>query len=838
MPRLDGPADRDHDNQKDGAFEPDHYHRRRMRHLQHSIFATALVFGFACSDAEPPGGSKDLGPGVVTCGDDNPCTGGQVCVGGICEAPGGDGGTTDTKRARLQVCTPDGCDEPYRISFGGSRVGVSSSRTVTIRSIGELPLELREITLSGSGVEFNVDPSGNLDQTLQPGEELAVRVSHTARDGTADTDRIEIISNADRARVLIDLSTEYKGVPALHAGENPAANTPETLIFDFGNVRAGTPKVKELYLKNKDLVIDGSVLTISEVRVNPATSTNFQLALSQTLPAYLNQFNGLCVSDANCNTSAGDTCRTAIGVCETSGGALRDILVTSVTFVGNTPGLVEEQLLVLSNDGGAGQQVRSILLRANVVFSDLSVDPDPVLFPEGFLGFTSRQTVTISNLGTADVTVNSVTLGSSTTAFSLEGPLNTLPWVIPGQGVVTLDVVYVPTQVGSDFEILTIDSDDSQNPSMRVRLEGTANIAPEMRLTPSPINFGPTHVNANQTVIVTVENLGGSELRIPSIVRSSTTPAAFSADPLSLAAIPPGGQSTFNVRFNPTTPTYPVELDGAIVLDTNDPRARRRILGVRGVGVNPQASLVPSGAMDFNNDVLNPNRPTIYLNQVHRISRELFNFGIGPLIVSSLTITGDTRSSFRVSNAPALPFQVQSGQSVIIEVEYRATAVGLDSASLAIQTNDADLTGGRVNVSLVGSTEACGARPNANGTSNAAGVCSYQCAANFYDINQDLANPAGNGCEYACSFQNNTDLPDDNFVDANCDGIDGNPNNAIFVAPFPLGNDNFPGTRAQPMATITNALSRAQSQGRSLYISQGSYSPGNGFSIKRVDVVI
>lgn len=796
-----------------------------MRPSKLVLLATFGLWAAACGDAAPPGGgNKDLGPGVVTCGDDNPCPGNQVCVGGICEAPSGDGGTDPlTRRARLQVCTPDGCDEPYRITFGGSRVGVSTARTVTIRSIGELPLEIREITLSGSSLEFNVDPSGNLDQTLQPGEELAVRVSHTARDGVADTDRIEIISNADRARVLIDLSTEYKGVPSLHAGENPAANTPETLIFDFGNVRAGTPRTKELYLKNKDLVIDGSVLGIAEVRVNPASSTNFQIALSQTLPAYLNQFNSLCVTDNNCNTAAGDTCDTAVGVCETSDGDLRDILVAAVTFVGSTPGLVEEQLLVLSNDGGAGQQVRSILLRANVVFSDLAVTPDPILFPEGYLGFTSRQTVTVENLGTADVTVSSVAFASSTTAFSLEGALNTLPWVLSAQSRQSFDVVYIPTQVGSDYDTLVISSDDSQNPSFNVRVEGTAAIAPEMRLTPAPIDFGPTHVNANETVIVTVDNLGGSELRIPSIVRSSTTPAAFSADPLSLAGIPPGGQATFNVRFNPTTPTYPVALEGAILLDTNDPRARQRKLGVKGVGINPQASLVPSGAIDFNNDVLNPNRPSIYLGQVHRVSRELFNFGIGPLIVAGLSISGDTRNSFRVSNAPALPFNVQSGQSVVIEVEYAASATGLDNASLLIQTNDADLVGGRISVSLVGSTENCAARANATGTSNAAGTCTYQCAPNYHDINQDLSNPNGNGCEYSCTFQSFTDVPDDNFVDANCDGIDGNPNNAVFVAPFPFGNDNYAGSRDQPMATITNALARAQSQGRSLYVSQGSY---------------
>lgn len=99
------------------------------------------------------------------------------------------------------------------------------------------------------------------------------------------------------------------------------------------------------------------------------------------------------------------------------------------------------------------------------------------------------------------------------------------------------------------------------------------------------------------------------------------------------------------------------------------------------------------------------------------------------------------------------------------------------------------------------------------------GTCAFSgCQTNYWDVDGNLAN----GCEYACTFQSLTDLPDDTFVDANCDGIDGNANDAIFVATS--GNDSNPGTRQAPVATINGGVSKAISTGRpNVYISEGLY---------------
>jgi hypothetical protein len=65
------------------------------------------------------------------------------------------------------------------------------------------------------------------------------------------------------------------------------------------------------------------------------------------------------------------------------------------------------------------------------------------------------------------------------------------------------------------------------------------------------------------------------------------------------------------------------------------------------------------------------------------------------------------------------------------------------------------------------------------------------------------------------------DLPDDDFVDSDCDGIDGERDAGIFVAP--TGNDSTRGTIAEPVRTLQRAVALAQETKLPLYVCNGSY---------------
>ncbi|MCA9554520.1 MAG: hypothetical protein KC933_31080, partial [Myxococcales bacterium] len=92
----------------------------------------------ACSGEQPPGANNNnVDSGVTTaCDQDNPCPGGQTCIGGVCESSTPDSGVDagPGPQARMQICTPEGCEEPLRMNFGGSRIGATVQQTLTIRS--------------------------------------------------------------------------------------------------------------------------------------------------------------------------------------------------------------------------------------------------------------------------------------------------------------------------------------------------------------------------------------------------------------------------------------------------------------------------------------------------------------------------------------------------------------------------------------------------------------------------------------------------------------------------------------------------------------------------------
>jgi hypothetical protein len=94
--------------------------------------------------------------------------------------------------------------------------------------------------------------------------------------------------------------------------------------------------------------------------------------------------------------------------------------------------------------------------------------------------------------------------------------------------------------------------------------------------------------------------------------------------------------------------------------------------------------------------------------------------------------------------------------------------------------------------------------------------CAMGCDAGFHDVN----NNPGDGCE--CVFQSSVDYPDTQGLDNNCDGIDGEITNGIFVAKN--GDDTNGGTIDAPLRTIQAAIDKAAGAGlRDVYVATGVY---------------
>ena len=79
------------------------------------------------------------------------------------------------------------------------------------------------------------------------------------------------------------------------------------------------------------------------------------------------------------------------------------------------------------------------------------------------------------------------------------------------------------------------------------------------------------------------------------------------------------------------------------------------------------------------------------------------------------------------------------------------------------------------------------------------------------------------------------DFPDDQFLDSNCDGIDGEIEGSVFVDEV-NGNQNNAGTMEEPLKSLQSGIELAAQQGkRDVYVSTGFYSESvelkNGVSV-------
>lgn len=105
-------------------------------------------------------------------------------------------------------------------------------------------------------------------------------------------------------------------------------------------------------------------------------------------------------------------------------------------------------------------------------------------------------------------------------------------------------------------------------------------------------------------------------------------------------------------------------------------------------------------------------------------------------------------------------------------------------------------------------------------TCDPAGSCRTSCASNADCAREHYCDPAGAAC-VPCSA---ADEPDLGFVDSNCDGVDGDALNAIFVDAL-IGNDLKLGDRTTPLRTLAAAIEFAASfdPAKDVYVSRGPY---------------
>ncbi|HNT78296.1 MAG TPA: choice-of-anchor D domain-containing protein, partial [Anaerolineae bacterium] len=175
-------------------------------------------------------------------------------------------------------------------------------------------------------------------------------------------------------------------------------------------------------------------------------------------------------------------------------------------------------------------------------FGEQDVDAGPSL----------AQSVTITNSGDFDLHISAVTFSGDTDEFDLtdSGEIT----LTPGSTRV-IEITFNPTSVGAKGALLTIASDDSDEPSVEVILSGRG-VQREIVVAPTALNFGEQDIAAGPSLAqtVTITNVGNSDLHVTHIALTGDDPAAFViASGGAAVTMTNGSTHTVQVAFDPVS---------------------------------------------------------------------------------------------------------------------------------------------------------------------------------------------------------------------------------------------------------------------------------------------
>jgi hypothetical protein len=315
----------------------------------------------------------------------------------------------------------------------------------------------------------------------------------------------------------------------------------------------------------------------------------------------------------------------------------------------------------------------------NSTQGDLSAAPSTVTFGNVEIGSSQSLSDTVTNTGSANVTISQATFTRS--GFTTSG-LN-LPLTLSAGQSATFNVVFSAQSAGNASATLALSNDGTSSP-LNIALSGTGATPDSLGATPTSLSFGNVQLGTGETETETVTNSGGSNL---TITQASISSAAFNYTGLTLpVTLAPNQSSTFGIVFNPSATgtsngTLSLTVDGAS--STVD-------IALSGTGTAAATGATLAAipiSLTFND---------LQAGKSQTQTETVQNTGGAIATISSITATG---AGFSISGA-STPVTLSPGQTTSFNVIFSPLSSGNFSGNIAVASNATDPS---LNISLSGS---------------------------------------------------------------------------------------------------------------------------------------
>lgn len=147
---------------------------------------------------------------------------------------------------------------------------------------------------------------------------------------------------------------------------------------------------------------------------------------------------------------------------------------------------------------------------------DIATNPSALDFGSVFIGYSALRQLRVLNVGTDVLNVRAIVTGSAEYSVDVT-ELRLSPYQ---QAIV--NVSFAPTEVGDRSSILTIYSDDPDEPELVIPLTGYGLIAPDISVSPESFSEA-LFVGETRTHSMRIENTGGSDLNFTIGLRLGAT---------------------------------------------------------------------------------------------------------------------------------------------------------------------------------------------------------------------------------------------------------------------------------------------------------------------------
>jgi hypothetical protein len=522
---------------------------------------------------------------------------------------------------------------PASLTLASTPIGsTSAAQSVTVSNTGNAALSVSAITPSSA--EFIVaggtcSAGGSVAAGSSCTISMALRPVGAAG---ARTGSLSIAHNAAGAPGVVSLS----GIAT--AAVAPVASLTASLAF--GSVNVGTTSTAQTATLSNT---GNAPLTLASIATG---STEFAVS------------GGTCAAGGS--VAAAASCTINLSFTPSAAGA-------------------RSATLVVAHNAASAQSSTSLSGTGVALAPVIGLSPTTLSFSQAVNTTSVAQSVTLSNTGSAPLSIGALSLGGAqATEFQLAaGTTCAAGSSVAANGSCLINVAFTPTATGARSASLSITHNAAASPSViALGGTGTATAQPAISLNTSTLTFGAQTLgstSAGQSVLVT--NSGAAALNLSALTLNGTAATDFtrggSCSPTS--ALAPGLTCTVTFTFTPGA----VGARTATLSLASNAANGSAVLSLAGTGaaVATPGIVVAPGALAFGNQ-------TVATTSAAR-SVTLTNNGSGALAITSVTAS----AGFAVTHNCGA--SVAAGASCTLSVTFAPTATGVIAGNVTIVSNAA-----------------------------------------------------------------------------------------------------------------------------------------------------